>query len=469
MTSSCPDPLSQLILAAQNSDSEGEEGCRGHSLCAAAVCVPAAASTLEELVSCPFSVFGCTEKHTSSNMSHHISTRAENHISLLMSRVRTLESENTQLKDQLSFYETDAKQQNTNLEQSATETLGNLHNHPTATCKDTTTKQRGRKRSYDTETKEPDHRFTLDVSKTEPPRSRGAKKPKKTDSNGVPPAPKKPKTAYNYFQSSIRKQIQYEVMLTDTQSTREERSQKVARIIGERWKALSEDARCPFQVNAEKDKFRYRAELESRVATQLSKQRHNNLMRMIALPQEAQDFVEQHPTFIGWTVEVVGEFVAALGLSHLKATFAKAQINGRVFLQLQENELTQLNVTVLGERKAILGGIKQLHHTIQDNEDEPSSSEAKVSSPPSPTSDAPSSPPRSPTRDEFETTCTRPQQAVTMATVVEPSLSRVLASTPFSNLMNCGMSLRNANILANYGSIVTTLPSQFDFQQLKQN
>lgn len=83
-------------------------------------------------------------------------------------------------------------------------------------------------------------------------------------------APKKPKTAYNYYQIGVRESILREVF--DERDSKEVRSQKVARVIGERWKLMPDDQRAVFNRMAASDKQRYKRELEefSRIRAQLS-------------------------------------------------------------------------------------------------------------------------------------------------------------------------------------------------------
>jgi len=79
-------------------------------------------------------------------------------------------------------------------------------------------------------------------------------------------APKKPKTAYNYYQIGVRECILAEIMAEDSSnSSKEVQSQKVARIIGERWKSMPEHEREAFNTLALQDKLRYKRELEEYV------------------------------------------------------------------------------------------------------------------------------------------------------------------------------------------------------------
>lgn len=77
-------------------------------------------------------------------------------------------------------------------------------------------------------------------------------------------APKKPKTAYNYYQIGVRESILAEIT-ADASTSKEVQSQKVARIIGERWKSMPEHEREAFNNLAMQDKQRYKRELEEYV------------------------------------------------------------------------------------------------------------------------------------------------------------------------------------------------------------
>jgi len=78
-------------------------------------------------------------------------------------------------------------------------------------------------------------------------------------------APKKPKTAYNYYQIGVRDSILAETRSEDASATKESQSQKVARIIGERWKSMPDHEREAFNTLALQDKQRYKRELEEYV------------------------------------------------------------------------------------------------------------------------------------------------------------------------------------------------------------
>jgi len=72
--------------------------------------------------------------------------------------------------------------------------------------------------------------------------------------------PKHPKTGYNYFQLRVREQLCKDI---PENSDRVLHNEKVARIIGQRWKALSKDERKVFQDLARKDKIRYEIEMSN--------------------------------------------------------------------------------------------------------------------------------------------------------------------------------------------------------------
>eukprot|EP00471_Norrisiella_sphaerica_P000091 CAMPEP_0184481560 /NCGR_PEP_ID=MMETSP0113_2-20130426/3111_1 /TAXON_ID=91329 /ORGANISM="Norrisiella sphaerica, Strain BC52" /LENGTH=523 /DNA_ID=CAMNT_0026860757 /DNA_START=56 /DNA_END=1627 /DNA_ORIENTATION=+ len=78
-------------------------------------------------------------------------------------------------------------------------------------------------------------------------------------------APKKPKTAYNYYQIGVRESIMAEISNGYSGGNKEEVSQKVARIIGERWKNMPSHEREAFNTLASQDKQRYKRELEEYV------------------------------------------------------------------------------------------------------------------------------------------------------------------------------------------------------------
>ncbi|GAB5363550.1 hypothetical protein AAMO2058_000893100 [Amorphochlora amoebiformis] len=69
--------------------------------------------------------------------------------------------------------------------------------------------------------------------------------------------PKRPKTAYNFFQLSVHQSVWSEVCPDKTNPIdRVQHNEKVARIIGKRWKALSPQDRKMFQSMADRDKMR---------------------------------------------------------------------------------------------------------------------------------------------------------------------------------------------------------------------
>eukprot|EP00467_Chlorarachnion_reptans_P018342 CAMPEP_0114500056 /NCGR_PEP_ID=MMETSP0109-20121206/7753_1 /TAXON_ID=29199 /ORGANISM="Chlorarachnion reptans, Strain CCCM449" /LENGTH=664 /DNA_ID=CAMNT_0001677677 /DNA_START=353 /DNA_END=2347 /DNA_ORIENTATION=- len=85
-------------------------------------------------------------------------------------------------------------------------------------------------------------------------------------------APKKPKTAYNYYQIGVRESILKELLRESNGhlGSKEVQSQKIARVIGERWKAMPDHERQIFNNLAAKDKERYKRDLDDYV--KLSKQ-----------------------------------------------------------------------------------------------------------------------------------------------------------------------------------------------------
>eukprot|EP00471_Norrisiella_sphaerica_P010797 CAMPEP_0184504982 /NCGR_PEP_ID=MMETSP0113_2-20130426/52659_1 /TAXON_ID=91329 /ORGANISM="Norrisiella sphaerica, Strain BC52" /LENGTH=527 /DNA_ID=CAMNT_0026894645 /DNA_START=280 /DNA_END=1863 /DNA_ORIENTATION=- len=80
-------------------------------------------------------------------------------------------------------------------------------------------------------------------------------------------APKKPKTAYNYYQIGVRESILKELLRESGGNigSKEVQSQKIARVIGERWKAMPEHERQIFNNLAAKDKERYKRDLDDYV------------------------------------------------------------------------------------------------------------------------------------------------------------------------------------------------------------
>jgi hypothetical protein len=86
----------------------------------------------------------------------------------------------------------------------------------------------------------------------------GAKKPRRRKGELKVVVPKKPKTAYNYYQLSVHDALKVEVAGTARpDDTKEERSHQVARLTGQRWKALSAAEKAPFQRQATSDKVRF--------------------------------------------------------------------------------------------------------------------------------------------------------------------------------------------------------------------
>mmetsp|Transcript_26801 Transcript_26801/g.47453 ORF Transcript_26801/g.47453 Transcript_26801/m.47453 type:complete len:418 (-) Transcript_26801:578-1831(-) len=75
--------------------------------------------------------------------------------------------------------------------------------------------------------------------------------------------PKRPKTAYNYFQLSIREQLWEELNQKQKINEAKDRvvqNEKIARVIGKRWKALTKVERAVYQTMADRDKKRYARE-----------------------------------------------------------------------------------------------------------------------------------------------------------------------------------------------------------------
>mmetsp|Transcript_42808 Transcript_42808/g.83906 ORF Transcript_42808/g.83906 Transcript_42808/m.83906 type:complete len:425 (-) Transcript_42808:126-1400(-) len=380
------DRLNQLIEVLQRtnqspSDDDLEELDDDDSSCCS--------STDEKSLSdCRFSTFGCSMQFASAvERQQHCSEEVQYHLNLVLARCQELELQNTALRMQQHL----SSPNNAAADSGAVAAVT-----AAALCPSESKPKRGRKRSVE----DAEHSFKYLQVATETDQRGAAKVQKrsrksKTSPTDPCPNPKKPKTAYNYFQTSIRKQIQFEVGVSDPNSTREERSQKVARIIGERWKALSEADRHPFQIYAEQDKKRYRQELESKVASQLSKQRQDQLRQLITLEPEAQKFVDANSNPANWTCAEVGQFMNALHLPHLEKCISENQISGRLFLQLQEQDLKDLEVKALGERKTVMNSIKQLQQVVEESIII-ISTETKHSPPTSPSTSLPNSRPASP-------------------------------------------------------------------------
>mmetsp|Transcript_37243 Transcript_37243/g.59817 ORF Transcript_37243/g.59817 Transcript_37243/m.59817 type:complete len:364 (+) Transcript_37243:126-1217(+) len=76
------------------------------------------------------------------------------------------------------------------------------------------------------------------------------------------PGPKKPKTAYNFYQLKERDNVSNEVWeRLGLDCNRIKHNAEVARIIGKQWRELSTKKREEFQRLAKEDKFRYQREL----------------------------------------------------------------------------------------------------------------------------------------------------------------------------------------------------------------
>ena len=62
-----------------------------------------------------------------------------------------------------------------------------------------------------------------------------------------------------------------------------------------------------------------------------------------------------------WTAEQVGDFIEnAVGLPQLRALFEDEAITGLDLLELSGDELKEMGITVLGQRKKILAALAQL-------------------------------------------------------------------------------------------------------------
>lgn len=84
---------------------------------------------------------------------------------------------------------------------------------------------------------------------------------KRTRTRGIVKKPKRPKTAYNYFQLAIRDELWEELTpVINCPKDRVSHNEKVARVIGKRWKALSKKERTIYQAMADRDKRRYTKE-----------------------------------------------------------------------------------------------------------------------------------------------------------------------------------------------------------------
>mmetsp|Transcript_17461 Transcript_17461/g.31340 ORF Transcript_17461/g.31340 Transcript_17461/m.31340 type:complete len:754 (+) Transcript_17461:147-2408(+) len=95
--------------------------------------------------------------------------------------------------------------------------------------------------------------------------------------------PKHPKTGYNYFQLTVREQLSKDI---PQESNRVLHNEKVARIIGQRWKALAAQERQIFQNMAEKDKIRYENEMKIYLETMRASRQTGRLA-----PAESHDHI----------------------------------------------------------------------------------------------------------------------------------------------------------------------------------
>jgi len=102
-------------------------------------------------------------------------------------------------------------------------------------------------------------------------------------------APKKPKTAYNYYQIGVRESILKELLRDSGGSlgSKEVQSQKIARVIGERWKAMPEHERQIFNNLAAKDKERYKRDLDDYV--KLNKQLEQSKKQLSSKNNNSKD------------------------------------------------------------------------------------------------------------------------------------------------------------------------------------
>jgi hypothetical protein len=68
----------------------------------------------------------------------------------------------------------------------------------------------------------------------------------------------------------------------------------------------------------------------------------------------------QHQDLQFWTSDRVSEWLASLGLGHLKELFQEHRISGDVLMELSQTDLAEMGVSALGDRKRIIRGIALL-------------------------------------------------------------------------------------------------------------
>lgn len=61
-----------------------------------------------------------------------------------------------------------------------------------------------------------------------------------------------------------------------------------------------------------------------------------------------------------WTSDRVSEWLASIGLGHLKELFQEHRISGDILVDLSQTDLSEMGVSALGDRKRILRGIALL-------------------------------------------------------------------------------------------------------------
>ena len=99
--------------------------------------------------------------------------------------------------------------------------------------------------------------------KTKKKRKRTGNAPKES-SGGM----KKPKTAYTFYQLAVMQQhwIEVEADQDTSQSSRETLSRKVARLTGQRWKALSDSQKEPYSTLALEARHKYKKNVSAVVS-----------------------------------------------------------------------------------------------------------------------------------------------------------------------------------------------------------